>query len=96
MEKQCSFEGCERRVFCKGYCTGHYQQHYRGQTLRPLERRWRKVVRTEEGKTCSKCDTFKLYEEFSHHKRNKDGRQAYCMECDGKRRRTAGQLANAN
>lgn len=103
MEPQCIFEGCEKKKFCRGYCTGHYQQYHRGQTVRPLERAWKKVERTEEGKVCSRCDTLKLYEDFHASKTSKDGRQAQCKECQNEamrlrrsKKREERQLAKAN
>ena len=32
-------------------------------------------------KTCPKCNTEKLLDEFGFQKRNKDGRQTYCRSC---------------
>lgn len=103
MEGNCIFEGCSKKKFCKGYCTGHYQQLHRGQALRPLERKWEHIKRTEEGKNCSKCGKHKPWTEYQVSKRNKDGKQAYCKSCssehDRKRReekKVAKQLANAN
>lgn len=32
-------------------------------------------------KTCPKCNTEKLMDEFGFQKRNKDGRQTYCRGC---------------
>ena len=31
--KKCSVEGCERKHKTKGYCSMHYQRHYRGSPL---------------------------------------------------------------
>ena len=34
---QCSFRGCEKDAFCKGFCRGHYRQHKAGEVLRTLQ-----------------------------------------------------------
>lgn len=81
MEGKCIFEGCLKDRWCKGYCVGHYQQYHRGQTVRPLERRWRKVERTDSDKKCGKCDAFKPLEDFHRSKTSKDGRQHFCKQC---------------
>lgn len=33
---KCGFDGCGRRRFCKGLCSGHYQQQLAGKELQPL------------------------------------------------------------
>lgn len=35
--KTCSFEGCDRKVDCKGLCGGHYSQQKYGKPLTPLK-----------------------------------------------------------
>ena len=35
-EKVCSFDGCGRDTYSLGFCSGHYQQNYRGRRLTPL------------------------------------------------------------
>src|SRR6478735_1977056 len=34
--KECNFEGCDKPHSAKGYCQGHYLQHYKGKELTPL------------------------------------------------------------
>lgn len=50
----CSFEGCENPARAGNLCNGHYQQHRKGQALRPMrsqitleQRFWAKVKKTE-------------------------------------------------
>lgn len=89
--KTCTFEGCERKHFCRGYCTGHYQQFYRGQELKPLAKKWTRAARDKDGKVCRQCDAYKPYEEFHVEKRASDGKQTACKMCvnEDRRRRRA-------
>lgn len=36
-KRTCSFDQCEKQALTKGFCPGHYQQHRKGQKLRPLK-----------------------------------------------------------
>jgi 5-methylcytosine-specific restriction endonuclease McrA len=47
------------------------------------------VIRTEEGKTCTKCEEWKPYNKFTKLSRNKDGYYSHCKDC-----RKAYQKAN--
>lgn len=38
-KRTCAFEGCMNTHAARGYCTGHYTQLQRGETLRPLAKR---------------------------------------------------------
>ena len=33
---QCTFPGCAKKVLARGFCTGHYQQWYRGKPIHRL------------------------------------------------------------
>lgn len=35
----CSFETCDRPLYCKGFCVAHYQQAKRGVELKPVQPR---------------------------------------------------------
>jgi hypothetical protein len=35
-QRPCSFQGCEKPMLAKGYCSGHYKQLKKGKLLRPL------------------------------------------------------------
>jgi len=35
-KRLCSFPGCERAHLARGLCTGHYQQMWKGQELKPI------------------------------------------------------------
>ena len=48
-EKKCPFEGCDKPIYCRGLCTGHYQQQLAGKSLRPLK------VKNPDRPTCSIC-----------------------------------------
>lgn len=39
--KGCSFEGCTRAFFSRGYCRAHYMQDYRGAELTPIKEKVR-------------------------------------------------------
>lgn len=53
--RTCSFDGCERASRTKGLCPAHYQQHWKGQELRPVHPRslnarfWMKVDKDAPG-----------------------------------------------
>jgi hypothetical protein len=81
MEGTCSFEGCTNKLLCKGLCLAHYTQQRRGKPLTPIttERKWAK--RDENGKECTKCKTYKPYEEFHNHKNGSGGKMPTCKEC---------------
>lgn len=36
-KKECSYLGCDKARYCKGFCTGHYQQHRRGVELTDIQ-----------------------------------------------------------
>ena len=38
----CSFEGCDRELYCKEVCSAHYAQKRKGGPLRPLKVKGRK------------------------------------------------------
>lgn len=84
-EKLCSFEGCERKHYCKGLCLGHYRQQRRGEELRPLRKQISKAeaerLRAQGLKKCSNCDQVKPFEEFRKDKSTKDGREYRCKAC---------------
>lgn len=85
MSKTCSFEGCERKHYAKGLCTGHYLQQWRGEELRPLRKRSTKAeaerLRAQGLKKCCGCDQVKLIEDFARCKSRKDGRNPQCKAC---------------
>lgn len=35
-DRTCTFEGCERKLHSRGWCSAHYMQNRRGQPLRPV------------------------------------------------------------
>lgn len=46
--RQCTFEGCEKRVSARGLCSGHYRQMSKGQPLSALEHRHPRGMPPEE------------------------------------------------
>ena len=36
-KRTCTFDGCERPYYARGFCNGHYKQQRLGKTLRPLQ-----------------------------------------------------------
>lgn len=36
--KRCAVDGCERDAFCKGFCTMHYQRHFKTGDAGPAEK----------------------------------------------------------
>lgn len=40
----CTFDGCDRPHFAKGYCRGHYSQQYKGKPLEPLGQRYARPI----------------------------------------------------
>ena len=86
MSKTCSFEGCDKPVAARSYCTGHYRQQRRGQELRPLRKRSTKaeveLLRAQGLKRCPNCDQVKPFEDFTKSKRSKDGRHSQCKTCE--------------
>lgn len=38
MKQKCNFNDCDKYVLAKGYCTGHYGQHQRGEQIRKLRK----------------------------------------------------------
>lgn len=77
---KCKIEGCDRKVLCKGICSGHYTQQRKGLPFTPLNER-KVMPRDESGKVCRTCNEYKSYENFYSHKMAKDGYLANCKEC---------------
>jgi hypothetical protein len=48
----CTFDGCTRPRYCRGYCTGHYRQSISGKPLKPL----RDYVRQQPECQVPDCD----------------------------------------
>ncbi|MEU3772381.1 endonuclease domain-containing protein [Streptomyces sp. NPDC032472] len=42
-DRICAFEGCEKRILSRGYCSGHYQQLTKGRELKPLRRSYEPI-----------------------------------------------------
>mgnify|MGYP001366401870 CR=1 FL=1 len=87
MEKTCSFEGCDKppKSSKQPLCTGHRQQQWRDQELRPLRKRTSpkevERLRAQGLKKCFDCDQVKPFEDFNRHKSSKDGRHPQCRAC---------------
>ena len=58
---KCSFVGCGREVKARGFCSAHYQQHWAGQTLRPLQCRPKRSSRSCSIAGCERAHSTKGY-----------------------------------
>lgn len=82
--RTCAFDGCDNASKSNGLCSGHYQQHHKGQELRPLipkltlsQRFWAKVNKTQGCWHWSGCIT----------------PQGYGLFWDGKKRKTSHRVS---
>lgn len=57
----CSFNECDRPVKSRGFCSGHYKQHYDGRPLVPL--RYKNFV-VDGHKRCRVCGETKPIDQF--------------------------------
>lgn len=83
--KTCLFDGCGRKHFGLGYCSGHYQQLRQNRPLTPLRpnrKNGETAIRNSDGyKFCIYCETWKPESRFSSHGATVDRLQSYCMDC---------------
>ena len=77
----CTFLGCERKHYAKGYCNPHWQQQHKGRELTPIVS-VPLTARNELGqKRCSGCASWKDVESFGSNKAQPDGLAVLCREC---------------
>ncbi len=78
---QCSFPGCERKHYAKGYCNPHWQQQHRGKELTAVESVPLTARNNLGQKRCSGCATWKDADSFGGNKAMPDGLATLCREC---------------
>jgi len=84
-DRTCSFPGCGKNLYAKGFCKGHYQQTIDGRKLKPLrpKRNFQDVVfRNNEGnKHCVRCDEWLPEDYFGEKEGHADGLYMWCRRC---------------
>lgn len=77
----CEYETCDKpvKVAKAGLCSGHYQQQWKGQQLRPLMEKKLHLRKDVRGRVCSKCMTYKPWDQF--YVRNGGVRESVCKPC---------------
>ena len=81
MTKTCIGPECDREVWAKELCVGHYTQRRKGQPLAPLRKyRFRSSMNAPEGyEHCNRCESFKKRDEF--YDRANGAPYAMCKDC---------------
>lgn len=82
----CSFEGCDKGHWSRGYCGTHYLQWWRGVELTPRHANRRPAgsanVRDELGrKECPTCMEWKGEDSFTRSSTRSDGLAFHCRSC---------------
>lgn len=78
MVRTCNYAGCDKKIYAKGLCNGHYCQLRAGLALRPL--RQRKMLHTDEhGRVCTSCGAYKTWTDF--YVRANGTRHSACKPC---------------
>lgn len=90
-EQLCSFEGCSKPYYGRGYCNGHWQQLRDGRPLRRLRtNRSNGDCATRDclgRKQCMSCRAWLQEELFHKHRSTLDGFQTSCTACMADRTR---------
>lgn len=78
----CVGPACGKPAKCKGLCSGHYQQHHRGQPLKPIKDGFRNRPRivTDDSAECSRCSRILLLHEFTKGS-GRNGLSTWCRRC---------------
>jgi hypothetical protein len=81
--RECSFDGCDKKAHSNDLCVGHYSQYRNGKPLRTLkELRSIKDRYNHEGlRWCTECKRFKPPAEFTYWKYSGDGLSPQCKPC---------------
>lgn len=82
----CSFEGCDKGHWSRGYCGTHYLQWWRGVELTPRHATRRPAgsanARDAQGrKECPTCRAWKPEGEFTKNTHRTDGLEFHCRPC---------------
>lgn len=81
-KRVCSFDNCEKVLYAKTLCMGHYQQRRKGFPLTPLRPSTSvKKSLAEGGKVCTQCNTWLSMSEY--YDRTDSGYQSKCKKCFG-------------
>lgn len=82
-DKPCAFQGCQNNAYSGPLCSGHYQQKRKGRELAPLRRKLKSTTRDDQGrKSCYRCRRWLDVSEFHPAKRQTDGLNSGCAQCD--------------
>ncbi len=82
----CNFQNCSKAITTKGYCSGHYQQIWRGEELKPLKSRpgnrsLGNLTNSNGQYKCASCKLWKNSDDFTVSKANSTGKCSYCKDC---------------
>lgn len=83
---ECSYEGCIKDLYCRGFCTAHYNQLRIGAAVGPLASESRSPIpaesRDEAGnKYCHGCTEWQEITKFNVNRARIDGLSEFCREC---------------
>lgn len=84
--KDCSFEGCDKPMSARTYCTSHYWMFMRGRKMVPLYSTMRPrgsvVLRDANGnKECTYCGVWRPESDFGPNAKHPDGLRSQCTPC---------------
>ena len=78
MRQSCEVSYCDKKHFCKGYCTKHYQRFKKFGT--PFYEKPENFNR-DTHKYCPMCKTVLEHSKFGKDKHRGDGLKSYCKKC---------------
>jgi hypothetical protein len=82
MTPTCTYDGCSKKNFARGYCSGHAAQLRRGQELKPL--RQPRPSHTDTEAWCSTCKVYHPFENFSWDNAREDWQRVCRIKANAK------------